>query len=211
MTIEASVPKRQRAAAFACAAVLAMTTGPALAAGTCPAREETFSSRLPADVMTQIGGGSAFPAGAGTLNEPKVLKAGVLFHKIRDSGGEAIGIASQMERALVTDQGVTVQHTSWTVLIPTRGALFLQEIEDVTQVRQAVERMKADPSLPSVDIQTTIGPRSDRRGVIVGGAGEFEGCTGSFVEVESIQKVDPASAVAVGIVGGVQLRVRFGS
>lgn len=192
----------------------AVSASPALAAGDCPAREEAFSSRLPTDVIAQIPGGSSarpFPPGAGTLSEPKVSTAGALFHKMRDPNGEAIGVASQMERALITDKGLVVQHTSWTVVIPARGALFLQEIEDVAQVRQAVQQRKADPSLPGVEIQTSIGPRSDRRGVIVGGSGEFEGCTGTFVEVETIQKIDPASVVALGIVGGVELRVRFGS
>lgn len=103
-----------------------------------------------------------------------------------------------------------MQDTSWTVVIPARGTLFLQQIEDVTPVRQAVARRKAEPVLPPVVIQTPIGARADGGGVIVGGSGEFEGCTGSFAEVEIVRGAYPANPIALGIFGGVELRVRFG-
>lgn len=213
MIIQPMLNKHRRSVALAGTLLFLMGGHPASAAGPCPVRQETFYSRLPTDLIAQISGGPgapAFPPGAGTLSEPGVAKAGILFHKLRNAASEAIGVASQMQRALLSALGTPVQDTAWTVVIPARGTLFLQQIEDVTAVRRAVGRRKAEPTLPAVEIQTSVGPRADGRGLIVGGSGEFEGCTGSFVEVEIVQGADPANPVALGLVGGVELRISFG-
>lgn len=44
---------------------------------------------------------------------------------------------------------------------------------------------------------TTTGPRPDGRGTIVGGTGEFEGITGSFVEVTHLKRFTPDGQLAL--------------
>lgn len=206
-------PADRHLAAALALMIAALSAGVAHAA--CAAREETYYARLPLDVLTMVSGGggvSDFPAGAGRLSEPGVKGAGALVVKLNDSGGEAVGVGSQLTQSVAGADGAPArQRVAWTLVIPNRGALFLQQVEDVAPAVRLATRMRADPGLTGGEFQNTVGPRADGRGVIVGGSGVFEGCAGSFVEIDRVERVDPANPVILGIVGVVELRLRFGS
>jgi hypothetical protein len=54
-------------------------------------------------------------------------------------------------------------------------------------------------------VTTTAGPRPDGSGVIVGGAGEFAGAAGKFVEIVTLTGFEPGGIM----VGRVELRLTF--
>ena len=105
-----------------------------------------------------------------------------------------VGFASELEvmspdSSLVS--GKMVVDTDWTLVLPGRGSLFLAQIEDASDfVKQVALPVIASRKDWEGDwkLVSTIGPRPDGRGVIVGGSGEFEGVTGSFVERSRLTK-----------------------
>ena len=52
-------------------------------------------------------------------------------------------------------------------------------------------------------VQTTVGPREDGRGIIVGGTGEFAGANGTFVEIDRVTRYTTDGAM----MGEFELRV----
>jgi hypothetical protein len=74
-------------------------------------------------------------------------------------------------------------------MIPGRGSLYLRQQEHSGELGPKVVNPALETGEPwrgRWTTTTTVGPRPDRRGVIVGGAGEFEGVTGSFVEIVTL-------------------------
>jgi len=137
---------------------------------------------------------AAFPPGIGTLAEPALERSLAFLMKLSDASGRVVGFASELEvmspdSSLVS--GKMVLATDWTLVLPGRGSIFLAQVEDASDFIKRV----ALPVIASRKdwegdwkVVSTIGPRADGRGVIVGGSGEFEGVTGSFVEREHLTK-----------------------
>jgi hypothetical protein len=164
---------------------------------------ETFWFHAPADGIAATHDGEpskpvkVFPQGIGLLNEPHLRSAFVLLAKARNRAGEVVGFASEMEEVAPQSnilQGRMQMLSTWTLELPGRGTLFMYETEDASEFAKNV----IVPALvlgktwdQPWTFVTTTGPRADGRGVIVGGTGEFEGVTGSFVEVTHLKRFTP--------------------
>lgn len=164
---------------------------------------ETFYFHAPQDGIAATHDGhpskpvKAFPPGVGLLDDANLRAGFVLLAKARNQAGEVVGFASEMEEVAPQSnilQGRMHMLSTWTLELPGRGTLFMYETEDASEFARKV----VVPALTlgrSWDqpwtFTTTSGPRADGRGVIVGGTGEFEGVTGSFVEVTHLKRFTP--------------------
>ena len=191
-----------------------------VAAGTGHATEpgsatESFFIELPADGIAITHGGdmalTAGPPGIALLQEAQVKNGLAMLSKIRDANNAVIGFASELETFpegadLLADD--VVWDTSWTLMIPGRGSLYLSQQEHsgelgakiVIPVQETGEAWRGEWT-----VTTTVGPRADGFGVIVGGAGEFAGAAGKFVEIVSLTGFEPGGIM----VGRVELRLTF--
>ncbi len=173
--------------------VLALACLPgALAAGQS---SESFFMELPADGIAVSHGGefglAAGPPGIAMLSEPRVRNGLALLVKLRDANDQIVGFASELE---VFPPGADfmrdiVWDTDWTLVIPGRGTLYLRQQEHSGELGPKViapTEASGEPWRGQWTVTTTVGPRADGRGVIVGGAGEFQGAGGSFVETVTL-------------------------
>lgn len=164
---------------------------------------ETFTFHAPDDGIAATHDGhpskpvKVFPTGIGLLNDPNLRSGFVLLAKARNSAGEVVGFASEMEEVAPQSnimQGRMQMLSTWTLELPGRGTIFMYETEDASEFAKKV-------IVPALTLgrtwdqpwsfTTTTGPRPDGRGAIVGGTGEFDGITGSFVEVTHLKRFTP--------------------
>jgi len=141
-----------------------------------------------------------FPAGIPTFDEPNIQDGLAILGKIRDEHGEVVGFASELEDfppGGPSPEGELRWKTSWTLVIPGRGSIFLYQIEDIRELLTMVVLPTLATGIPfEGDYQAipTDGPRRDGRGVIIGGTGEFARLRGSFVELARVTRYDPMSS-----------------
>lgn len=191
--------------------VLAVSLAVPLAAG-AGGRGESFFIELPADGIAVTHGGTmalaAGPPGIALLAEPRVRDGLALITKLRDAGGEVVGFASELE---VFPPGADMMRdivwdTDWTLVIPGRGTLYLRQQEHSGELGPKVigpTQETGEPWRGEWVVTTTAGPRPDGRGVIVGGAGEFEGASGTFVEIVTLTGFELPGV----LIGRVELRL----
>jgi len=176
---------------------------------------ESFYIDLPADGIAITHGGDMAlapgPPGIALLQETQIKNGLALLAKLRDVNSVVIGFASELETfpegADLLSEGV-VWDTDWTLMIPGRGSLYLSQQEHsgelgakvVIPVRETGEAWRGEWT-----VTTTVGPRPDGYGVIVGGAGEFAGAAGKFLEIVTLTGFEPGGIM----VGRVELRLTF--
>jgi len=121
--------------------VIVMLTATATVFATHPASAtESFFIGLPTDGIAMTHGGevalAAGPPGIALLQETKIRNGFALLAKVRDVNDVVIGFASELE-TFPTDSDMlsesVIWDTSWTVMIPGRGSLYLQEQEIMRQ------------------------------------------------------------------------------
>lgn len=162
---------------------------------------ETFYFESPTDGIAATHNGKkpiqAFPKGIAALDDERLDSAFLLVAKARNDKGEIVGFASEMEDVAPESNillGKMIMHSTWTLELPGRGTIFCFEVEDASEFAKKVVvpafTLGRDWNEPWSFV-TTVGPRPDGRGVIVGGTGEFEGITGSFVEVTHLRRFTP--------------------
>jgi hypothetical protein len=170
---------------------------------------ETFYFHAPEDGIAATHDGQQskpvkpFPQGVGLLDDPNLRQGFVLLAKARNRDGEVVGFASEMEEVAPESnilQGRMQMLSTWTLELPGRGTLFMYETEDASEFARKVVM----PALllgktwdEPWTFTTTSGPRPDGRGTIIGGTGEFEGVTGSFVEVTHLKRFTPKGELAL--------------
>jgi hypothetical protein len=170
---------------------------------------ETFYFHAPEDGIAATHDGEEskpvkpFPQGIGRLDDAHLRSAFVLLAKARNAAGEVVGFASEMEEVAPGSnilQGRMQMLSTWTLELPGRGTIFMVETEDASEFAKKV----IVPALvlgktwdQPWTFTTTTGPRADGRGTIVGGSGEFEGVTGSFVEVTHLKRFTPDGQLAL--------------
>jgi hypothetical protein len=130
----------------------------------------------------------ATPPGIAKLDEPAIRNGIAVLAKLRNTQGEIIGFASELEVFPEVEdpmQEVLAWDTHWTLILPGRGTLCLHQIECTpefyTDIVGPVLANKRD-WVGDVTFVTSIGPLENGRGRIVAGTGEFEHLTGSFIE-----------------------------
>lgn len=213
-----------RVIVFAAFAALPMTP---LAAAT-QLKEETFFTRLPADTVAVTAGkylapGTRVPADIQPFSEATIEGGLADLQKIRNKAGEVVGFGIQLEtwEPDATGKPKPEFETTWTVVLPGRGTLFLYQTENPAILFSKVGEARAAPQPwhGAIDERTTTGPGPGGVGIIVGGTGEFEGQTGTFIETnqftsfgggETGENAAKGVDAAAGAVGSTTLILRYG-
>ncbi|HEX7237196.1 MAG TPA: hypothetical protein VF405_09560 [Gammaproteobacteria bacterium] len=154
-------------------------------------RAEEFLIRLPADRIAatdgEAGGLRSKGAGAVMLMPARFVAEPVLVEhfKVRDSSGAVIGIAARHWNG-----GGDAATTTWSVLIPSRGALVMSgrgenrgALDSALRARgySAGKEWVGDVNLPMTQ---------DATGVVAAGTGEFENLIGTYTETWKVAAVD---------------------
>jgi hypothetical protein len=185
------------------------------ASGADSERVESFFIQLPIDGIALTHSGDmvlgAGPPGIALLTEERVRNGLALLVKIRDGNDEVVGFASELEtfpegKDVLRED--VIWDTDWTLMIPGRGSLYLRQQEHSRGLGPKIIVPVRESGVPwrgEWKTTTTTGPRADGHGVIVGGAGEFEGVTGRFLELITLTGYEPQGVM----IGRVELRLFF--
>jgi hypothetical protein len=162
---------------------------------------ETFHMIAPDDGIATTHSGDKplplYPPGIGTLSDDAVKQGFILLTKLRDQSGDVIGFTSEQE--VVSSEsdltkGILKTASTWTLTIPGRGTIFLDENEDQSEflTKAGVPALAQGKEWNEEwTFTTTVGPDPSGRGVVTGGTGEFAGITGTFVEVTHLRRFTP--------------------
>jgi hypothetical protein len=164
-------------------------------------RQEDFTIEWPRDriqVMAPDSGGLLLNAGGGAVLSPAGGPgASTEAFRLRDDAGNIIGLASRTTTAIPGRDGRAVQATDWMLLIPSRGALLLSQLNS----RDVAPRTRpaAGDIAPAADVQAfwsegsryriTAGPEAEGMGTVVRGTEEFAGLRGSYEETWELAEV----------------------
>jgi hypothetical protein len=155
-------------------------------------RAEQFLIRLPTDRIAATDGeagglrGSGV-AGAMALPAQFVAEPLLVEHfKVRDAAGSVVGVGARHWNATGIDPT-----TTWSVLVPSRGAFVLSAPGEVRGAVDAALRSSGYHAGNAWDGQVSVPmiPRSDV-GVVAAGTGEFEGLSGTYTETWTVAAVD---------------------
>ncbi|MBM5812377.1 MAG: hypothetical protein FJ191_10500 [Gammaproteobacteria bacterium] len=145
-------------------------------------------------------GGGPFaptPAGIPLLEEPAIRDGLALTTTVHDGHGEVIGIATELESGHPDSRllrGRLMTHTTWSAFLPGRGGIVLYQVEDnwtlATRIIGPVLLLGRDFRGPWRHVNT-VGPRTDGRGYVVAGTGEFAGRAGTFIESAEMREFRP--------------------
>jgi hypothetical protein len=159
-------------------------------------RAEQFLIRLPADRIAATdaeAGGVRSAAGNGAMVLPARFVAEPLLvehFKVRDSGGNVVGVAARHWSS--TASGAT---TTWSVLIPSRGAMILSAPgEQRGVVEDALRAAARGPSRAS-NSGAIVAMTPLDAGTVTAGSGEFAGLSGNYSETWDVAGVDEAGHV----------------
>lgn len=150
-------------------------------------REEVFSVHWPEDRLqpwqAAEGQGIGQAGAAAVLAGPDGRQASVEVFRLRDAEERVIGLASRSTAAL----GAVDPGSDWVLLIPSRGSLFLHQLDsrDAAPVSRAVESAAFWQGRRQWRI--TAGPAAGGAGRVAGGSGEFGGLAGSYDEVWQLE------------------------
>jgi hypothetical protein len=157
-------------------------------------RSEQFLIRLPADRLAAtdaVAGGLRATADAGVMAVPVKLAGEALLvehFKVRDAAGSVVGIAARHWSASAAGS-----NTTWSVLIPSRGALVLNAPGEARgAVDSALAASGYDAGEPWTGQLTVAMTSPAAPGAIAAGTGEFARLDGSFTETWTVAGVDDA-------------------
>jgi hypothetical protein len=155
-------------------------------------RSERFLIRLPADRLAvtdgEAGGlrGSS-PDGAMLLPAQFVAQPLLVEHfKVRDSTGSVVGVAARHWHG--TGAAAT---TTWSILLPSRGALVLNAFGEPRGALESALRGSGYSAGKAWEGQVTVQmvPQG-QLGMVTAGTGEFEGLAGNYAEAWTVAAVD---------------------
>jgi hypothetical protein len=157
-------------------------------------RAEQFLIRLPADRIAATdgeAGGLRGTGGAMLLPAQFIAEPLLVEHfKVRDSAGSVIGVAARHWNG----DGAAAT-TTWSVLIPSRGALVLSASGEARGALETALRGSGYSAGKAWAGQVAV-PMLEDGGVVVAGSGEFEGLMGSYSETWTVATVDEAGSVS---------------
>jgi hypothetical protein len=157
-------------------------------------RAEQFLIRLPADRIAATDGeaGGLRGAGGAMLLPAQFIAEPLLVEhfKVRDSAGSVIGVAARHWNG-----GGAGPTTTWSVLIPSRGALVLSAAGEARGALETALRASGYSAGKAWAGQVAVSMLDDA-GAVVAGSGEFEGLTGSYSETWTVATVDEAGSVS---------------
>lgn len=159
-------------------------------------KKVTFHTNTPDDLLLLYSGSRSpvpsFPKNLPELERSDVFDSAFLFWvKLRDEAGKVIGHGTEIE---VWPDGEMVEgylwDTCWILTFPARGALYVHMHETIGIMQDILVPMRESGEDWEGNFRrtSTSGPGGDGKGVILGGAGEFAGATGSLIETNNITK-----------------------
>jgi hypothetical protein len=154
-------------------------------------RAEQFLIRLPADRIAATDGEASGlrrvrAAGAMALPAQFVAEPLVVEHfKVRDAAGSVIGVAARHWSA-----AGAAPTTTWSVLIPSRGALVLSAPGEKAGALETALRAGGYTAGKAWDGQVAVPMTASDAGLVATGSGEFEGLGGSYTESWTVAAVD---------------------
>lgn len=159
-------------------------------------RAEQFLIRLPTDRIAatdgEAGGLRAHGGGAMMLPAQFVAEPLLVEHfKVRDSVGSVIGVAARHWSG--RSGGAT---TTWSVLIPSRGALVLSAPGETRGALEAALRAGGYSAGKAWVGQVAVPMPREGQGTVAAGTGEFEGLLGTYTETWTLAAVDEAGKVS---------------
>jgi len=176
-------------------------------------REESFYFSTADGIAITHGGRmplGAAPPGVGLFDAKAIERGFVLVANTRDRDGDIVGFAVELE--VHPERDMLAESLSWDsewiLVLPGRGMLILHQQEHSSVLGPKVINPVLETGVPwegRWQIQTTVGPRPDKRGIIIGGTGEFAGASGSFVEIDTLHRFTPDGLME----GDFELKVRF--
>ncbi|CDO30842.1 hypothetical protein [Mycolicibacterium porcinum] len=160
---------------------------------------ERFYWSTPHDVIAITHDGSVaqpiFPAGIENLADTPLSNQVVVLTKIRDAEGREIGIGSELEWT----EGDKL-HVAFTITLPARGVLASYQVKDYANPKLvelfSTVHETGEPWEGEAPFVATSGPGPQGRGVIIGGAGEFAGATGTMFQTMNFRRIDAGGAVS---------------
>jgi hypothetical protein len=154
-------------------------------------RAEQFVIRLPADRIAATdaeAGGLRSQSTAGAMQLPAQFFAEpvlVEHFKVRDTAGSVIGVAARHWTG--TGAGAA---TTWSILIPSRGALVLRAPAEASGAVDAALRARGYRAGSAWSGQLSVPLARESDGVVATGTGEFAGLVGNYAETWTIAAVD---------------------
>ncbi len=167
-------------------------------------REESFTIRWPQDRVQPVDASPA--ASLKTAGAATVLLAGAdgvgaasEVFRLRDADDNVVGLASRTTSRRSAGGGPPVQGTDWILLLPSRGALFMTQLNGI----DAAPRPGGHGSdlVPAADapgfwsagnrLRITAGPAQGGAGEVVGGSDEFAGLEGTYEETWELEDAAP--------------------
>jgi len=158
-------------------------------------RAEQFLIRLPLDRIAatdgEAGGLRAKGADAMLLPAQFVGEPLLVEHfKVRDSTGTVIGVAARHW------SGTGESTSTWSVLIPSRGALVMSGQGEERGALEAALRSRGYNAGKDWSGDAKVAMTRDTGGVVAAGTGEFQGLIGTYTETWTVAGVDEDGKVS---------------
>jgi hypothetical protein len=161
-------------------------------------RAEQFVIRLPADRIAATdgeAGGLRANGLAGRMALPAQFVADPLLvehFKVRDAAGSVVGVAARHWHG-----AGAAATTTWSILIPSRGALVLSAFgEPRGAVESALRANGYSPGKPWSGRISVPMIAQGQLGAVTTGTGEFEGLSGNYTEAWTVAAVDEDGRVS---------------
>lgn len=141
------------------------------------------------------------PAGIQLMQEPAIRAGLALITRLRDARGQVVGIATELESGHEDSSllaGKLMTHTTWTAVLPGRGALVLYQVEDNWWLATRIigpTLLRGEPWRGSWRNLNTLGPLPNGHGRIVAATGAFAARPGTFVETAEMREFTPSGAM----------------
>lgn len=142
-----------------------------------------------------------FPTGTPLMTEPAIRSGLAVITRLRDSTGEIVGIASELESGHEDSnllRGRVMGHTTWTVVLPGRGAFIAYQTEDNWTLATRIAgpaMLRGVPWRGEWFTVNTLGPLANGHGRIIGASGEFAERSATFVETAVLREFRPEGAM----------------
>jgi hypothetical protein len=162
-------------------------------------RAEQFRIHLPADRIAatdgEAGGLRANGAGGAMYLPAQFIAEPLLVEhfKVRDSAGSVIGVAARHWNGDAADADAA---TTWSVLIPSRGALVMSAPAEKRAALDAALRSGGYSAGYAWSGQVVVPMAEGREGAIAAGTGEFAGLAGYYTETWTVAAVDEDGRVS---------------
>jgi hypothetical protein len=164
-------------------------------------REETFTIQWPRDRLQPLRSprsGALLVAGSAVvLPAEGAAGASAEIFRLRDVAGNVIGLASRSTSMRRSPDGGVSQGSDWTLLIPSRGSLFLTQANSRDVMPRPVTaggNLAPAQDAPAfwaeeIRLRITAGPAPGSAGQVVGGTEEFVALRGAYEESWDLEEV----------------------